>query len=152
MFISMCCTAFSLNTFRASESHRSLLCSFLGGVMIGYVHNLSEIKTSQRNNLYFDMSLQTQDKLYRAVCFSPENHQQCKTTCESSSPIKLTKYQLKRNTFTDQDEIHINKRTRLFEPSSHEINFDIRQLEPVKQEKSVEMTASELLIRPVNLK
>ena len=56
---------------------------------------------------------------YRAVCFSPEKHQQCKTTCESSSPIKLTKYQLKRNTFTEQDEIHINKRTRLFEPASH---------------------------------
>ena len=84
---------------------------FSGGVIIGYVHNLSEIKTSQRNNLYFDMSLQTQEKLYRALCFSPEKHQQCKTTCESSSPIKLTKYQLKRNTFTEQDEIHINKRT-----------------------------------------
>ena len=62
-----------LQSFR--ESHRSLLCSFLGGVIIGYVHNLSEIKTSQRNNLYFDMSLQTQDKLYRAVsiqqCIKP---------------------------------------------------------------------------------
>ena len=98
------------------------------------------------------MSLQTQDKLYRAVCFSPEKHQQCKTTSESSSPIKLTKYQLKRNTFTDQDEIHINKRSRLFEPASHEIGFDIQQLEPVKQEKSVEMTASEVLIRPANCK
>ena len=115
----------------ASESHRCLLCSFSGGVIIAYVHDLSEIKRSQRNNLYFDMSLQTQDKLYRAVCFSPEKHQQCKTTSESSSPIKLTKYQLKRNTFTEQDEIHINKRSRLFEPASHEINFDIQQLEQV---------------------
>ena len=98
------------------------------------------------------MSLQTQEKLYRAVCFSPEKHQQCKTTCKSSSPIKLTKYQLKRNTFTEQDEIHINNRTRLFEPASHEVNFDIQQLEPVKQEKSVEMTASEVLMQPANRK
>ena len=108
------------------------------------------LKTSQQNNLYFDMSWQTQDKLYRAVCFLPEKHQQCKATSESSSPIKLTKYQLKRNALTDQEEVHVNKRSRLFEPDSHKINFDIQQLEPVEQKKSVEMTASEVLIRPAN--
>ena len=122
----------------ASAFHRSFLCPFLGGVIIAYVHNLS-IKTSKQNNLYFDMSLETQDKLYRAVCFSPEKHQQCKARSDLSSPIKLTKYQLKRNAFTDQHEVHINKRSRLFEPASHKINFDIQQLEPVKQKKSVEV-------------
>ena len=87
------------------------------------------------------MTLQTQDKLYRAVCFSPEKHQQCKARSELSSPIKLTKYQLKRNGFTDQDDVHVNKRSRLFEPASYEINFDKQQLEPVEQKKSIEMTA-----------
>lgn len=94
--------------------------------MIAYVHGLSEIKTSQRDNLYFEMKLQTKEKTYRTVCFSPEKHHQCNARFESSSPVKVSKYQLKRNTWTTEDEIHINKRTRLEEPETTDVLFDIQ--------------------------
>jgi hypothetical protein len=40
----------------------------------------------------------------------------------------------------------------LLEPASNEINFDIKQVEPAKQEKSVQSTVHEALIGPPNLK
>ncbi|XP_028417728.1 uncharacterized protein LOC114542249 isoform X2 [Dendronephthya gigantea] len=94
--------------------------------ILAYIHNLSPLKSSQRNNLYFDLTLQTSQGSYRTVCFSPEKHSKCKSKSESSSPLKLSKYQVKRNTFTNEDEIFINKRTKLDEPREDEINFDIQ--------------------------
>ena len=35
-----------------------------------YVHNLSTLKTSGKENTYFDMQLQTEKNVVRAVCFS----------------------------------------------------------------------------------
>ena len=58
----------------------------------------------------------------------------------------------RKKTLTDQDEIHINKQTRLFEPASHEISFNIQQLKPVKQENSIKMIPSEVLIQLANCK
>jgi hypothetical protein len=80
------------------------------------------------------MQLQTKGKTFRAVCFSPEKHNKCKAITESSSPIKLIHYQIKRNNWTHDDEIHINKRSRLEDPDSGEVSFDIR--EPVIEENS----------------
>ena len=96
-------------------SHLILLCSFSGGVIIGYVHNLSEIRTSRQNNVYFDMSLQTQDK--------PEKHQQCKTMCELSSPIKLTKYNLtkKNHLLTRTKFTSTNRRDCLNQPATRSV-------------------------------
>ena len=48
-----------------------------------------------------------------------------KTQYESSSPIKISNYQLKRNSYSNQDEVHLNKRTKVEIPSQSEINFDI---------------------------
>ncbi|CAB4011485.1 Hypothetical predicted protein [Paramuricea clavata] len=102
--------------------------------LIGYVHCLLPIITSQRSNPYFHMQLQTKGQTFRAVCFSPEKHNKCKAITESSLPIKLIHYQIKRNNWTHDDEIHINKRSRLEDPDSGEVSFDIR--EPVIEENS----------------
>ena len=96
--------------------------------MIAYLHNMSPIKTSQRNNLYFDMTLQTENGCYRTVCFSPEKHSHFLSRYESSSPVKLNKFQVKRNARTNKDEIHINKRTKLDDPQESEVCFDIKEL------------------------
>ena len=67
------------------------------------------MKVSQSNNDYFDVTLQTKDKHLRGICFSPDKMKSMKSRFESSSPVKLTSYAVKRNRYTDQDEIHINK-------------------------------------------
>ena len=72
------------------------------------------------------MQLQTKDKNYRTVCFSPEKHVLCEAKFESSSPVKLTKFQLKRNINNNEDEIFINKRSKLEDPSDPEIDFDFK--------------------------
>ena len=96
--------------------------------MIAYLHNLSPMKKSQRDNLYFDMTLQTEQTTYRTVCFSPEKHRDFLTRYESSSPVKLTKYQMKRNARTNQDEVHINKRSKVDDAQESEVSFDIKVL------------------------
>lgn len=106
--------------------------------VVAYIHNLSPIKTSQRNNQYFDVHLQTENKSIRTVCFSPEKHRHFKQKLESSSPVKISNYNLKRNARTNDFEIHINKRTKLDEPTASEVNFDFKpapqpQLTPVKE-------------------
>ena len=57
--------------------------------MVGYLHNLSPIKTSKNEK--------TNSRVYRAVCFSPEKHSVLKRKFESSSPVKINKFQLKKN-------------------------------------------------------
>ena len=59
------------------------------------------------------MTLQMEQTTYRTVCFSPEKRREFLTRYESSSPVKLTKYHIKRNARTDQDEVHINKRSKI---------------------------------------
>jgi hypothetical protein len=102
--------------------------NFTDPVLIGYIHNLSPLKTSQRtSNTYFDMNIQTQDKSYRAVCFSAEKHIEFKSRFESSSPVKLNKFQLKRNARTTDDEIHLTKRTKVEDAKEEETNFDLAE-------------------------
>ena len=100
------------------------------------MHNLSPIKQSRRKNLYFDMELQTRHRSYETVCFSPEKHAKFKLKFESSSPIKLTRFQLKRNLRNNDDEIMINKRSRIEDPTDNEVDFDFQRLRPVNDQVS----------------
>ena len=45
----------------------------------------------------------------------------------------MSKYTVKRNNFTQLDEVNINKRTRLEQPSTSEVNFDISQQDDQEQ-------------------
>ena len=73
------------------------------------------------------MKLQTCKRTFRTICFSPEKHDKCKATFESSSPVKITKFQLKTNCRTNEEEILIN-RSKLDDPQDEEITFDIIEL------------------------
>ena len=86
------------------------------------------MKLSRSNNDYFDVTLQTKDKTLRGISFSPEKMKIMKSRYESSSPIKLTSYAIKRNRYTDEDEVHINKRTKITDPATTELDFDIKQV------------------------
>ena len=118
--------------------------------MIAYLHNLSPIKKSQRDNLYFDMTLQTEDTTYRSVCFSPEKHTQFLTRYESSSPVKLSKFQLKRNTRTNEDKVHINKRSKVDDTEESDVSFDIKVLRPTEKCKPGITTVCDVLQEDTN--
>ena len=95
--------------------------------------------------MYFHMTLQTEDTTYRSVCFSPEKHQHFFAKYESSSPLKISKFQLKRNDRTNQDEVHINKRTKMEDPLDTEVSFDIKKIESEDKCKPGITTVSEVL-------
>ena len=75
------------------------------------------------------MTVQTEEGSYRSVCFSAEKHPQLLSKYESSSPVKLTRFQVKKNCRTNEDEIHINKRCKIEDPLESEVNFDMKDLE-----------------------
>lgn len=58
--------------------------------------------------------------------------------------MKLSNYQIKRNKVTQEDEIHINKRTKLEDATDEEVIFDIKQEEKQVQDE-VTCTLEELL-------
>ena len=91
---------------------------------MGYLHNLSPIKTSKSNNQYFDLQIQTSNEVYRTVCFSPDKHSLLKRKLESSSPIKIHKYQLKKNERSGENDLILNKRTKIEDPDDSETDFD----------------------------
>ena len=88
------------------------------------------MKLSQSNNDFFDVTLQTKDGTLRGISFSPDKMKLMESRYESSSPIKLTSYAIKRNRYMDEDEdeVHINKRMRITDPVASELDFDIKQI------------------------
>ena len=76
--------------------------------------------------MYFDMHLQTEKETLRSVCFSAEKHTNFKAKFEASSPVKISNYHLKRNSRTQEMEVHINKRTRMEDAGNNEMDFDFK--------------------------
>ena len=103
--------------------------------LFAYLHDLSPIKKSQRDNMYFHMTLQTEHKTYRSVCFSSENHQHFSAKYESSSSLKISKFQIKRNERTNEDEVQLDS----------EICFDIRKVGAEKNCKPGITTVADVL-------
>ena len=59
--------------------------------LIVYIHDLATIRTAQRNDIkYFNMHLQSPDKIYRSVSYRHELREIFCKVQESKSPIKLT--------------------------------------------------------------
>ncbi|XP_068738471.1 uncharacterized protein [Montipora capricornis] len=112
--------------------------------IVGYLHNLSPIKTSQNKNQYFVLDFQTNSTVYRTVCFSAEKHASLKRKFECSSPVKVNKYNLKKNDKTGEEELIWNKRTKIEEPQESEMEFD---LQPIKAEtvEAKDSSAKEIL-------
>ena len=88
---------------------------------------MSPLKTSNNDNQYFDLQFQTASKIYRAVCFSPEKHKEFKSKMEATSPVKLLRCQKRKSAYTGEEEIHVNKKSRIAEPTDAEIDFDFEE-------------------------
>ena len=119
------------------------LFSILEQAIVGYLHNLSPIKTSKSYNQYFDLEIQTSNQVYRTVCFSPDKHSLLKRKLQSSSPIKIHKYQLKKNERSGENDLILNKRTKIEDPDDSETDFDYV---PVKTEatQAIDATTEEI--------
>lgn len=52
--------------------------------IIGYINDLSDLKASANNNLYFNLQLQTEEGSFSAVCYSPDKHKSLKAKAEIS--------------------------------------------------------------------
>ena len=59
--------------------------------------------------------------MYRTVCFSPEKHSVLKCKFESSLPVKINKFQLKKNPKIEKEDLILNKRTKIEDPHENEI-------------------------------
>lgn len=59
------------------------------------------------------------------MCFSPEKHAALKRKFECSSPVKVNKYNLKKNDKTGEEELIWNKRTKIEEPQESETVVNI---------------------------
>ncbi len=88
------------------------------------------------------MAIQTKNEVLRAVCFAPEKKKEMQAKCESSSPVKITNCRIRKNPYTQLNELQINKRTKISEPSPDEVTFNVIE---VKKEKSVEATVADIL-------
>ncbi|CAH3151381.1 unnamed protein product, partial [Porites evermanni] len=138
----------SLNFPFSQEKYGSFYCNpsklIIYDGIVGYLHNLSPIKTSQNKNQYFVLDFQTNSTVYRTVCFSPEKHAALKRKFECSSPVKVNKYNLKKNDKTGEEELIWNKRTKIEEPQESEMEFD---LQPIKAEtvEAKDSSAEEIL-------
>lgn len=82
--------------------------------------------TNQNKNQYFVLDFQTNSTVYRTVCFSPEKHAALKRKFECSSPVKVNKYNLKKNDKTGEEELIWNTRTKIEEPQESEMEIDLQ--------------------------
>jgi hypothetical protein len=71
----------------------------------GYIHAVSEVKSSPSGVRYFDFKIQERDEKRRAVCFSPDKRDAIKEKEECKSPVRL---------------LNVSPQKRKFEPDSTE--------------------------------
>ena len=55
--------------------------------------------------------------------------------CESSSPVKITNCRIQKNPYTQQNEVQINKRTKISDPLLQEVTFNVMEVEKDKSVK-----------------
>ena len=62
---------------------------------------------------------------------------------EATSSVKISNYVSERNNWTVEDEVHINKRTKIEEPTDHKTDFDIVK-EQYEQAVATTITVAEI--------
>lgn len=56
----------------------------------GFIHNVSPVKISAKNNRYFTCVVQTdRDKFHRGVVFSPDKHEALEQAAAHKTGVKL---------------------------------------------------------------
>jgi len=56
----------------------------------GYIHSVSPMKTSKKNNKYFNATIQTaREQYHQAVFYTPQKHSSIQMAERKKTPIKL---------------------------------------------------------------
>lgn len=98
----------------------------------GYLHNLSPVKKSDKTN-YFDVQVQTDSKVVRGVCFSPQKHSQFASFCKNKSPVKITNITIK-DKHSECPSILMNNQTQL---ETAVPTFEVQKMPPVQNISSL---------------
>ena len=81
----------------------------------GYIHKVSPVKTSKRQNRYFNAIIQTaEDEFHDIVCFNADRRNQLKSLEDTKAAVKIsniTKTPGKRT--SNSDDIQIDKRAKI---------------------------------------
>lgn len=109
----------------------------------GYIQIcLSPIKGKQSKKKFFDFAIQTEQKVVRGVCFSPEKKKEVEHFISTKSPVKIRKYG--QNDKFDPNNIVIERNTTLpvaapltFSPINMENNKTIAALSNICQNQTV---------------
>jgi len=98
--------------------------------VLGYIHNISTIKTSKRGNIrYFDFGLQSEkEEFQRAVCFHLPFRNSLTEFEQSGNPVKLRNI-LRKPSFNNREimDIIVNKRCKVEQANNSDIDFEHEQ-------------------------
>ena len=87
-----------------------------------FIHNVSPVKTSNNGKRqYFNCTLQCEDKVVRAVCFSPEKQTQVKTVELTKTPVRLQNFW--QNDTDPSKDIFITKYTQVTPLTNDQVDF-----------------------------
>lgn len=110
--------------------------------MMGFLHNISPVKRSSNNNLYFNGMLQIADDIKRVVSFDADKHDSFSRAEKLQSPVKLTGVTVVPSRDGKGTDVQINSRTTLTVLNIDDIPFKRRKI-------SSEQPSNHLKIRDI---
>ena len=90
----------------------------------GYIHMVTDILTSPKSNVkYFNVKFQDGSNVKRGVSYDLAQHTILKQFESSKAAVSMTNIKVKRNLFTDNEEIQLTKKTKI---EATETNFKFK--------------------------
>ena len=90
----------------------------------GYIHMVTDILTSPKSNVkYFNVKFQDCSNVKRGVSYDLAQHTILKQFESSKAAVSMTNIKVKRNLFTDNEEIQLTKKTKI---EATETNFKFK--------------------------
>ena len=106
---------------------------YLESSIVGFVSNISPVKTSKRGIKYFDFTLETDLEVKRVVSFSQEKHKLIKTLNDTDAGCQIKKVKLSEtNDILLTDYTTVKKVSPTF--TKRNTKMDIQTLEKVNNE------------------
>eukprot|EP00794_Sanderia_malayensis_P014568 gene14568-16070_t len=92
---------------------------------LGYIHNISPVKTSKRNHEFYDFELQVSPaKKKRVIGFNMQSHSQLLQLQESKSPVMLQNLKMASN----QEDFLFNQSSRVNPASPFDVHFQYEEM------------------------
>ena len=114
--------------------------------LTAFVHNVSPIKKSGKTP-YFEMNIQTHDKIVRGVHFGTDRHKQLQQISQQKSPVKLSNY--RKETKWNVENILLNRNTKIDTTDATAVDF---QPIIIPQNQNIATLSSVAIGQLVNIK